>query len=91
LDSGRQVVNQSGYQLKKGKSRSKTVQGSEQPEISTKRCKTSESLRIKRISELDDDIKDYSDRLNFKEKDMNKLLMVETTNYVISSQKRWQN
>ena len=29
--------------------------------------------------------------LTSKEKDMNKLLMVETTNYVISSQKRWQD
>jgi len=61
------MVAQSGYQFKKGKSRSKSLQGSD-PEVSSKRCKTSETLRTKRISELDDDIKDYNDRLSFKEK-----------------------
>ena len=64
LDSARQMVNQSGYELKKGESRSKSLQGAD-CEASSKRCKISESLRIKRISELYDDIKGYS---RFKEK-----------------------
>jgi len=61
------MVNQSGYEFKKGKSRSKSLQGAD-CEAPSKCCKNSESLRIKRISELHDDIKDYSDRLRFKEK-----------------------
>lgn len=61
------MVNQSGYNFKKGKSRSKKLQDLES-EQSSKCCKTSEELRTKRISQLDDDIKDFNDHLQFTEK-----------------------
>ena len=53
---------------KKGKSRSKQLVSSSESDESTpapKRVKTTEALRIKRISEIEDDI---SKRMGFKEK-----------------------
>ena len=67
LERAREMVNESGYNFKKGKSRSKKLQDSDS-EQSSKHCKTSEALRTKRISQLNDDIKDFNDRLQFKEK-----------------------
>lgn len=66
LNEARKKVNNDGYVYKKGKSRSK--QFSEPGEFVTKRMKTSEDFRVKRISALEEDIKDFNDRLSFKEK-----------------------
>ena len=67
LDRARDLVREGGYEFKKGKSRSKKlVQDTECAE--PKRPKTSEGLRIKRIKQLEDDVSDFNDRLQFKEK-----------------------
>lgn len=52
------------YSFKKGKSRSKQLDNPPTP----KRPKTSENIRSKHISELEEDIKDLCDRLKYKEK-----------------------
>ena len=51
--------------FKKGKSRSKQCMSS--PPV-MKKPKSSESMRMKRICQLEEDIEDISDQLNFKEK-----------------------
>ena len=67
LDHARDLVRESGYEFKKGKSRSKKLIAN--TEITKpKRPKSSEALRIKRIKELEDDFTDFKDRLQFKEK-----------------------
>ncbi len=67
LEEARTKVHQSGYQYKKGKSRSRklnTDDGSTTP----KRRKTNALFRLNRIAELDDRIKDLNDQIGFKEK-----------------------
>ena len=66
LETGRKKVNNDGYVYKKGKSRSKQFFQTE--ECAPKRVKTSEVFRVKRMSALEEDIKDFNDRLSFKEK-----------------------
>lgn len=53
------------YTFVKNKSRSRIGQ-SNAP--TPKRRKTDESTRLKRISELEEDLKDFNDRLKYKEK-----------------------
>ena len=65
LELSRTKVNEGGYQFKKGKSRSKQLQSDCPP---PKRPKSSESLGMKHIKELEEDIKDLSDQLKYKEK-----------------------
>ena len=69
LEEARKKVNNDGYLYKKGKSRSK--QFSQVEECAPKRVKTSETFRVRRISALEEDIKDFNKRLNFKEKRRN--------------------
>lgn len=60
----------SGYNYKKGKSHSKQLVSSSKSDESTpapKRVKTTEALRIKRISEIEEDLSDISQRMGFKE------------------------
>ena len=64
LELARAEVNQV-YQFKKGKSRSKK-QCDQAP--TPKRPKTSENLRAKHIADKQEDIKDLSDQLQFKQK-----------------------
>ena len=64
LELARTKVNKGGYIFKKGKSRSKQMNDCPAP----KRPKTSASVREKHIGELQEDIKDLRDRLQFKEK-----------------------
>ena len=58
------AVVRSGYQFKKGHSRSKKLVG--EPQL--KRPKMDKDLRTQRIQELKEDIKDCNDRILFKEK-----------------------
>ena len=58
-------VNEGGYMFKKGKSHSKQ---SQDDSPTPKRPKTSASLKAKHIGELEEDIKDLTEQLQFKEK-----------------------
>ena len=64
LEEARKKVDEGGYSYKKGKSRSKsfTPTSDETP----KRSVTTESIRQTRIVQLQEDIKDISDRLQYK-------------------------
>ena len=67
LKECRSVVDEEGYDYKKGKSRSRllnTSVASEPP----KRKKITEEYRLSRIAELQERIKDITDRLGYKEK-----------------------
>ena len=68
LDRARDLVREGGYEFKKGKSRSKKLLPQDTQCAEPKRSKTSEGLRITRIKQLEDDISDFDDRLQFKEK-----------------------
>ena len=65
LEEARKNVNNDGYIYKKGKSRSK--QFSQVKECVPKRVKTSETFRVRRISTLEEDIKDFNECLNFNQ------------------------
>ena len=70
-EEARKKLDESGYNYKKGKSRSKQLVSSSESDESTpapKRVKTTEALRIKRISEIEEDLNDISQRMGFKEK-----------------------
>ena len=67
LELARKKVTSDGYIYKKGKSRSKQVCDASE-DSSPKRAKTSANVRMNRISALEEDIKDFNDRLKFKEK-----------------------
>lgn len=64
LEHARSKVNVN-YRFKKGKSRSNSINNAKPP---PKHQRTSDSIRTKHIGELEDDVKDISDRLLFKEK-----------------------
>ncbi len=81
LELARTKVKDDGYNFKKGKSRSKQAQ-SDSP--APKRSKTSETLRAKHITELEEDIKDLDERLKFKEKRRDQATM--TRNYKVCDQ-----
>ena len=66
VNSARTKVNEV-YKFKKGKSRSKQQEGSSSSHV-PKRQKTTESIRAQHIGELEEDIKDINDQLQFKEK-----------------------
>ena len=65
LNMAQEKVRNSGYQFKKGKSRSKKA-ASQAP--LPKRTKITPDLRAQRISYLQEDIKDINDQLSFKQK-----------------------
>ena len=66
LENARAKVNQV-YNFKKGKSRSKESKSSGSGDT-PKRPKTTEALRLKHIGEIEDDIRDLGDQLEFKRK-----------------------
>ena len=69
LTSARQKVDESGYNYKKGKSRSEKLNpDAENPSTTPKRTKITQEFRLGRISELKEKIKDLSDQLSYKEK-----------------------
>ena len=71
LEEARKKLNDSGYDYKKGKSRSKQLKSSSESDESTpapKRVKTTEALRLNRMSEIEEDLSDISQRMGFKEK-----------------------
>ena len=71
LEEARKRLNECGYEYKKGKARSKQLMlssESDEPTPAPKRVKTTEALRIKRISEIQEDLSDISQRMGFKEK-----------------------
>ena len=67
LTAAQAAVKADGYQFKKGFSRSKNV-ASTSSSPPKKRRKLNQELRTKRILELREDIKDYNNRILFKEK-----------------------
>ncbi len=67
LEMARERVDSSGYQYKKGKSRSKRLNPTEAMPT-PKRKKTSKEYRTNRISELEERIQDLSDQIGFKMK-----------------------
>ena len=68
LELARIKVNESVYMYKKGKSRLKQFISDESLSSTPKRLKVGEAMRVKRMAELGDDIKDLNDRVYFKEK-----------------------
>ena len=67
LERARTILN-ANYKFKKGKSRSKVLSVSCELPPPKKHPRTSDSLRTRHIRELEDDIKDFSDRMQFKDK-----------------------
>ena len=67
LDTARESVNASGYQFKKGRSRSKRLNSADETE-GPKRKKISKEYRMSRIGELEERIKDLTDQIGFKVK-----------------------
>ena len=63
LEAARKKVNET-YAFRKGASRAKGSDTDSTP----KRLKTSEETRIERIGELEEDVKDFNDRLTYKER-----------------------
>lgn len=70
LELSREKVHQEGYQYRKGTSRSKRLHYDSQQGTS-KRPKITEDVRLRRISELEEDIKDATDQITIKEKRRN--------------------
>ncbi len=68
LVAARSKVDSSGYTYVKGKSRSKHACPEDRPSSTPKRRKTTDSVRLQRLSEIDEDVKDLSDTLMYKEK-----------------------
>ena len=69
IEAAQEKVRESGYVFMKGRSRSKKRTESSADEATTsKRFKIDETLRRKRIAELEEDMKDFRDRLGYKEK-----------------------
>ena len=68
LELSREKVHEDGYQYRKGTSRSKKLHLSSDEQSAPKRPKISEDIRLRRISELQEDIKDATDQIQIKEK-----------------------
>ena len=68
LEVSRKKVHEEGYQYRKGTSRSKRLRCGSEQHSTPKRSKVSEDVRLRRISELQEDIKDASDQIKIKEK-----------------------
>ena len=71
LELSRERVHEQGYQYRKGVSRSKRLQEDSKQPQTPKRAKVSEDVRLTRISELEEDIKDATDQIDIKEKRRN--------------------
>ena len=71
LELSRERVHERGYQYRKGTSRSKRLQCGTKQQGKPKRPKISEDVRLRRISELEEDIKDATDQIKIKEKRRN--------------------
>ena len=61
-------MHEEGYEYRKGTSRSKRLNFDSDQQTTPKRPKISEDVRLRRISELEEDIKDATDQINIKEK-----------------------
>ena len=68
IQKSREKLHDSGYSYKKGKSRSKAFETSSSEGGAPKRPKIYEEMRTSRINELEDQIKDLTDTLSYKEK-----------------------
>ena len=69
LELSKERVHEEGYQYRKGASRSKRLQcDTKQKGTTPKRPKISEDVRLRRISQLEEDIKDATDQIKIKEK-----------------------
>lgn len=67
LEASRKKLDNSGYVYKKGKSRSKALTSGSGDSPVTKKTKVNEEYRLSRIAEVQDQIKDKSKQLKFKE------------------------
>ena len=65
LTQARILVNQSGYQYKKGKPRSKVFG---EAEIPAKRPKLDKVLRVERVTQIQEEVATVSQQIMFKEK-----------------------
>ena len=69
LEQARKSVNESGYQYKKGRSRSKKFGSESSAELSTpKRPKLDQEFRSKRMQQIKEEIKTINTQVSFKEK-----------------------
>lgn len=68
LEKAREAVDSSGYVYKKGKSRSKRLCSPTEELVGAKRVRTTASIRMDRIHALEEQIKDISDTIKYKEK-----------------------
>ena len=68
LDSARKVINDRGYHYKKGKSRSLVLNPSSGQETTLKRRKISRDVRLSTIANLQEQIKDLTELIEYKEK-----------------------
>lgn len=67
MNQARIAVDQSGYQYKKGKSRSK-VYGEQEESAPPKRPKLDRTLRLERLSQIREEVATISQQISFKEK-----------------------
>ena len=67
LEASRKKLDDSGYVYKKGRSRSKLLSSGDGESPVKKRAKINKDIRVSRIAELQDQIKDKSEQLQFKE------------------------
>lgn len=78
LELSRERVHERGYQYWKGTSQSKRLQCGTKQQGKPKRPKISEDVRLRRISELEEDIKDATDQIKIKEKGVLQVLLIST-------------
>ena len=83
--AAQQKVREQGYRFVKGKSRSKhTPNPDESSPPPSKRPKVNETIRNKKITELQEDVKDLKDRLSYKEKQRDQA--TQSMNYKLCDQ-----
>ena len=85
LTQARILVNQSGYQYKKGKSRSKVFG---EAEIPTKRPKLDKVLRVERVTQIQEEVATVSQQITFKEKQIEAAIGTKNFKYVTASLRR---
>ena len=66
LEKAKQAIDANGYVYKKGKSRSHKLNPS--PDSDAKRIKLNKEVRLSRIEEINEKVKDITDQIGFKEK-----------------------
>ena len=75
LAKAREYIIANGFQFAKGKSRSKDFSTDEEPV--SKRKKLSKTFREQRLKDVEEDLKDYNEQIEFKEKRITAAVNVE--------------